>query len=108
MDDTADNRRYEYWLVAFYNTISCKPVKCFEEIPPEARELLAFMDYEYLIEPFLAKDLIGGASREIGPIRYGVTEGHARSIGYKYAAFPRKKNRLTATEETNTDLDNED
>lgn len=88
MDRTA---RYEHWLVEFYNRVAEQKAGSIEEIPEEIRTFLGFLDYHTIIEPFLARDLLDGHSREIGPIRYGVTEGHARAIGAKYGAFPRKK-----------------
>lgn len=92
MDDRAQRRRHERWLLKFYNEIAGTKLASFEEIPQGSLRVLAFLDYETIIEPFLATDLLGGASREIGPIRYGVTEAHARKVGEKYKAFPRKKN----------------
>ena len=84
--------RYEYWLVRFYNRVTGESWSYIEEIPPEALAFLSFLDYETLIEPFLAEDLLAGHSRDIGPIRYGVSDWYARSVGLKYGAFPRKKN----------------
>lgn len=76
----------------FYNTFQCEPqVEDISQIPEHHLEVLSFMDYHDLVRPFVAMDIRDGMSREQVSIKYGVTEGFARSVGRLFGFFPRKK-----------------
>lgn len=104
MDITGAKRRgsprYEHFVIKLYNSI-CQgdPVQCIEEIPQEAREVLAYMDYHDLVKPFVAIDIRDGLSRDQASIKYGVTPGFAREVGRRFGFLPRRKRSLI-TEET--------
>jgi len=84
--------RLEHWIVEFYNRLNpCHQVETFDEVPEEAVEILAHMDYHSLVAPFIAIDIREGCSREQASIKYGVTEGFARSVGERFKYLPRKK-----------------
>lgn len=84
--------RLELWIIRFYNAMNRdNQVDTFEEIPQEAVELLAHMDYHSLVAPFVAIDIRDGLSREQASIKYGVTEGFARAVGERFKYLPRKK-----------------
>ena len=71
------HRRYEQFLVLFYNTIAEKEVETFEQIPQSAKDVLSYMGYHDIVAPLVLKFIAEGGICEAASNRFGVIEGFA-------------------------------
>lgn len=80
-------KRYEHFILEFYNRIAVQELDRYEQIPADVRVFLSYLDYEDIIKPFASEDLAGGSSRENVSIKYGVSASISRRIGQKCGFF---------------------
>lgn len=84
-------KRHEHFITLFYNEVTGQELEEIGQIPEPALQVLCHLDYHDLVKPFIAQDIGYGMSREQAAIKYGVTQGFARSIGEQFGHLPRKK-----------------
>lgn len=86
-------KRYEHFLLRFYNEMCGGNAERFEDIPDRAKEILAYLDYEEIVTPFAAMDLHQGHSRVQVANRYCIKLHRARRIGMKYGVYKKRTRR---------------
>jgi len=86
-------KRYEHFILHFYNEITGEELETFEEVPSQARTILAHYDYEELIRAFVVRDLEAGQSRAQIAQKYKISDWTARKIGQQFGVLPRRKSR---------------
>lgn len=75
-------RRYEFWIIRFYNEISGADAEQLEDIPPRALVVIMTMTHNDRVRPFILNEIRAGMkNRRQLATKYEVSEGFVRHLG---------------------------
>lgn len=82
--------KYEKALLRYYNQITGSNLLTVDEMPSSAIEVMKFLEYEDLVKPFIALDLMKGLGRNVIKRKYSCRVTLVRTIGEKMKVYKKR------------------